>query len=145
VLDQVNYWAQQLEAFETDVVVGLASAQKTLPSRWLYDRRGCEFFETITQLEEYYPTRTETGILRKHAQEIADFCGQKAVLLEYGAGAGINTEILIDAFEAPCLYVPIDIAGDFLDQNRRANAATLSARPDAASDRRLHSGFRDPS
>jgi dimethylhistidine N-methyltransferase len=115
MFDQTNYRVQQLAAFQTDVVLGLAMAPKTLPSRWLYDRRGCELFEAITQLEEYYPTRTETGILQSHAQEIADFCGPDAVLLEYGAGAGIKTEILIDALEAPRLYVPIDIAGDFLD------------------------------
>jgi dimethylhistidine N-methyltransferase len=116
MFDQVNYRTEQRAAFRTDVVLGLALAQKTLPSRWLYDHRGCELFEAITQLEEYYPTRIETSILQSHAQEIADFCGQQAVLLEYGAGAGIKTEILIDALEAPRLYVPIDIAGDFLDQ-----------------------------
>ena len=53
--------------------------------------------------------------MRDHAQEIADFCGEDAVLLEYGAGAGIKTEILIGALDSPRLYVPIDIAGDFLD------------------------------
>ena len=91
-------------------------SQKTLPSRWLYDNQGCEIFEEITRLDEYYPTRTETAILRDNAQDIADFCGEKPVLLEYGAGAGIKTEILIDALDRPRLYVPIDIAGDFLDE-----------------------------
>ena len=57
----------------------------------------------------------ETEILQRHAGEIARFCGEEAVLLEYGAGAGRKTEILIDALNQPRLYVPIDIAGDFLD------------------------------
>ena len=91
-------------------------ARKRLPSRWLYDTRGCEIFEEITRLDEYYPTRTETAILRDNAREIADFCGEQAVILEYGAGAGIKTEILIDALDRPRLYVPIDIAGEFLDE-----------------------------
>jgi dimethylhistidine N-methyltransferase len=106
---------QQSEAFREDVLAGLGQSQKTLPSRWLYDDRGCELFEEITQLDEYYPTRTETAILRQHAPEIADFCGEYAIVLEYGAGAGIKTEILISALHSPRLYVPIDIAGSFLD------------------------------
>src|SRR5450755_984572 len=106
----------QFDAFRADVLAGLSQSQKTLPSRWLYDVRGSELFERITRLTEYYPTRTETAILSEHAQEIADFCGEKAIILEYGAGAGIKTEILIDALREPRLYVPIDIAGDFLDQ-----------------------------
>ena len=115
MLEIVSQQTQQLEAFRADVAMGLSRGQKTLPSRWLYDNHGCELFEEITRLDEYYPTRTETDILRDHAREIADFCGEEAVLLEYGAGAGIKTEILIDALDRPRLYVPIDIAGDFLD------------------------------
>jgi L-histidine N-alpha-methyltransferase len=107
---------QQSEAFESDVVVGLGQAPKTLPSRWLYDGRGSELFEDITKLEEYYPTRIETAILRQHSGEMAAFCGPNSILLEYGAGAGIKTEILVNALRKPRLYVPIDIAGDFLDQ-----------------------------
>jgi dimethylhistidine N-methyltransferase len=116
MLDIANQQTQQFETFRADVAVGLSMAQKKLPSRWLYDDRGCNIFEEITRLEEYYPTRTETNILRENAQEIADFCGERAVLLEYGAGAGLKTEILIDALDQPQLYVPIDIAGDFLDE-----------------------------
>ncbi len=69
--------------------------QKTLPSRWLYDPRGCDLFEQITTLPEYYPTRTETLILQEHAADISQFCGAHAHLLEYGAGAGIKTEIVV--------------------------------------------------
>src|SRR5271170_5572541 len=116
MLEIVSQQTQQLEAFRADVAMGLSQGQKTLPSRWFYDNRGCELFEEITRLDEYYLTRTETDILRNHAREIADFCGERAVLLEYGAGAGIKTEILIDARDKPKLYVPIDIAGEFLDE-----------------------------
>lgn len=112
----VSIRSQQTEAFESDVVVGLAQSPKTLPSRWLYDDRGSELFEDITKLDEYYPTRVETAILRKHSREMAAFCGSRATLLEYGAGAGLKTEILVSALREPRLYVPIDIAGDFLDQ-----------------------------
>lgn len=107
--------SQQSDEFRADVLRGLAQPQKTLPCRWLYDDRGSELFEEITRLPEYYPTRTETAILREHAGDMAEFCGPDAVLFEYGAGAGIKTEILVSALRSPRLYVPIDIAGDFLE------------------------------
>lgn len=103
-----------LTAFKADVLEGLAQAQKTLPSRWLYDDVGSQLFEKITTLPEYYPTRTETGILTDHAKSISEFCGSDAVVIEYGAGAIVKSGILIGALQAPRLYVPIDIAGEFL-------------------------------
>ncbi len=106
----------QLASFRHDVLSGLSRPRKTLPPRWLYDDRGCALFEEITRLPEYYPTRTETAILTDNAEEIAAFCGDDAVMLEYGAGAGIKTRIVIDALPSLRLYVPIDIAADFLQQ-----------------------------
>lgn len=114
MLDQTRVTTPQKEAFRVDVVAGLSARRKFLPSRWPYDDRGSALFETITQLDDYYLTRVETAILRRHVGEVADFCGERALLLEYGAGAGVKTEILIDAL-APRLYVPVDIAGDVLD------------------------------
>lgn len=114
MLEKVDFRSAQREAFRLDVLDGLRRTQKTLPCRWLYDDRGSELFEEITALPEYYPTRTETMILRENASEIAEFCGTRAVLIEYGAGAGVKTEIVLGALSSPALYVPIDIAGDFL-------------------------------
>ncbi len=114
MLDVIEAQTGQRETFRTDVLAGLALPQKAIPSRWLYDDRGSRLFEKITTLEEYYPTRTETEILKAYASQIARFCGPRAVILEYGAGAGIKTEILLHALDQPLLYVPIDIAGDFL-------------------------------
>lgn len=99
-----------------DVLEGLSRPQKAIPSRWLYDRRGSQLFEEITQLEEYYPTRTETAIFKAHAGEIAEALGPGAVLVEYGAGALVKTRILLDAMQAPGGYVPIDISGPFLKE-----------------------------
>lgn len=116
MLDAIESLPRQREAFRADVLTGLSQPQKTIPCRWFYDRRGSELFEEITGLDEYYPTRTETAILRRHAGDMAALCGDGVVLLEYGAGAGIKFEILVDALRAPRMYVPIDIAADFLDQ-----------------------------
>ena len=81
-MDVAAHRDEQLDAFREDVLQGLDRPQKSLPSRWLYDPRGCELFEQITRLPEYYPTRTETAILREHAADIAEFCGAYADLLE---------------------------------------------------------------
>jgi dimethylhistidine N-methyltransferase len=116
MLDLVESKLSQHEAFRADVLFGLAQQQKSLPSRWLYDQRGSELFEDITRLDEYYLTRTETALLRRHAGEMAALCGEGVVLLEYGAGAAIKSEILIGALHAPRMYAPIDIAADFLAQ-----------------------------
>ena len=51
-----------------DVRAGLTATPKTLPPRWLYDERGSELFEAITQLPEYYLTRIEAEILRRVAR-----------------------------------------------------------------------------
>jgi dimethylhistidine N-methyltransferase len=98
----------------------------------LYDEAGSELFEEITQLPEYYPTRVETQILRDGAADIAEFCGKNVTLLEYGAGAGTKTEILIQALKNPRLYIPIDISRDFLDQTTvrfRDRFPDLATRP----------------
>jgi dimethylhistidine N-methyltransferase len=129
MLNLVDSKTRQAESFRADVIAGLSAPRKTLPSRWLYDDLGCELFEQITGLDEYYPTRTETAILRENSAEIAGFCGANAAVIEYGAGAGIKTEILLDALREPCRYLPLDIAGDFL----RATTNRLGMRfPDLA-------------
>ena len=132
--------SRRADPFGSDVLAGLGQSPKRLPSRWLYDDYGSELFEEITRLDEYYLTRTETGILRTYAGEIAGFCGGNAVVLEYGAGAGIKTEVLIEALNNPRLYVPVDIAGDFLRstvarfQQRFPELSTRSITADFTSD-----------
>ncbi|MEM0985468.1 MAG: L-histidine N(alpha)-methyltransferase [Pseudomonadota bacterium] len=102
---------------------GLAKTPKSLSSKWLYDQRGSELFEQITKLDEYYPTRTETAILKAYAPEIAAAIGPGAVVVEYGAGAAIKTRLVLDALEAPEAYAPQDISEEFL----KMAAATLAA------------------
>jgi dimethylhistidine N-methyltransferase len=111
---ELDFETRGNEAFRAAVVAGFSRPQKTLPSAWLYDERGSELFNAITRLDAYYPTRAETEILSRNAGDIARFCGRKIALLDYGAGAGVKTEILIGALVSVRLYVPIDIAGDEL-------------------------------
>lgn len=102
------------EVFAQDVLKGLAKTQKELPCRWFYDQRGSELFEQITDLPEYYPTRTETGILESCVGELSRVVGPEAALLEYGAGAAVKTRILLDGLDRLAAYAPIDISAEFL-------------------------------
>ena len=123
------------DRFRTDVINGLSHSQKRVPSRWLYDDRGSELFEEITQTQEYYPTRTERQILRTHIREIGAFCGENMTILEYGAGAGAKTEILLRALRNPRIYVPVDISAEYLNgtvQRLRRRFPELATRPVAA-------------
>ncbi|MFA5965021.1 MAG: L-histidine N(alpha)-methyltransferase [Sphingomonas sp.] len=109
-------------AFRADVLNGLATRPRAIPARWFYDRRGSELFEAITDLPEYYPTRTEMGILRDHAADIAALAGPGRAVVEFGSGSSTKTPILLGAV-SPSAYVPIDISGDFL----RASSAGIAA------------------
>jgi dimethylhistidine N-methyltransferase len=102
--------------FRSDVVEGLSRLQKAIPCRWLYDERGSDLFEEITRLEDYYPTRAETAILRARQPELRQFAGPEPILIEYGAGAGVKTELVLDALASPQGYVPIDVAHEYLLQ-----------------------------
>ncbi|WP_265569694.1 L-histidine N(alpha)-methyltransferase [Sphingomicrobium nitratireducens] len=117
-------------AFRKDVLDGLAAPIPAIPARWFYDRRGSELFDDITRLDDYYPTRIETGILTERAAEIADAVGKGGALIEFGAGSATKTPLVIDAIK-PEHYVPIDISGDYL---RDAAKALMADHPGLAVD-----------
>lgn len=100
-------------AFRTDVATGLAQSQKAIPARWLYDSAGSVLFESITALPEYYITRSESVLLKRHAAAIAEAVGTGRAVVEFGAGSVSKTPLLLRAI-APAAYVAVDIAGDFL-------------------------------
>ena len=100
--------------FEADVLEGLDDDQKHIPSIWLYDRRGSELFEDITQVAEYYPTRTETRLLAGLAPELGAEIGGVQSLVEIGSGSSRKTRLLLAAMPALARYVPVDISADFL-------------------------------
>jgi dimethylhistidine N-methyltransferase len=101
-------------AFASDAIAGLTRHPKQLSPKYFYDVNGSELFEQITQLPEYYPTRTELGILRDRAAVIAAIIPHNAALVEFGAGATTKVRLLLSACEFAA-YVPVDISGDFLN------------------------------
>lgn len=96
--------------FLCEVLRGLSLPQKSLPSRFFYDAVGSALFEQITELPEYYPTRTEIGLLRSCATDIRRSVGASSVVVEFGSGSSRKTELLLEALDRPCAYVPIEIS-----------------------------------
>lgn len=109
-------FARELSGFARDLVYGLSTAPKRIPAKYFYDARGSALFEAICALPEYYPTRTETNLLARYAQDFAHRAGPSVTVVEFGAGALRKSEILLDALSAPHAYLPIDISGAYLRQ-----------------------------
>ena len=109
--------------FRNDVVAGLSGPRKTLPCKYLYDERGSALFERICDLDEYYPTRTELGILETHVGEMAERLGPRCLLVEYGSGSSRKTRLLLDRLHQPAAYVPIDISREALAASARSLAS----------------------
>ncbi len=99
-----------------DVIQGLTQTPKTLPCRYFYDDRGSELFEQITDLPEYYPTRTEQSILDTYVSEIIALTGA-CELIELGSGSSRKTHTLLTAYSQlpdPLHYYPIDVSAGIL-------------------------------
>ena len=99
--------------FLTDVLNGLTSPQKTLESKYFYDQTGSQLFEKITQLDEYYQTRTEMTILRESLPSIFQKIGENVDLIELGSGSSTKTRILLDENRFN-RYIPVDISKTML-------------------------------
>ena len=101
------------------VVDGLSKPQKTLPYIYFYDERGSALFEAITELPEYYVTRTELAILQDNARAIGDLASDTAEVVEFGSGSSKKTQVILDEAlnrQTSPIYTPIDISGDALRQ-----------------------------
>ncbi|MFE4755437.1 L-histidine N(alpha)-methyltransferase [Streptomyces mirabilis] len=112
-------------ALRADVLHGLTHTPKTLPPKWLYDARGSELFEQITQLPTYPVWREELGLLLLHARDIAEQTGARS-LIELGSGSSEKSRLLLDALPGLHTYVPVDVSESAL---RQAGQAMLIERP----------------
>ena len=110
-----------LSAFGRDLQAALATRPRSISPKYFYDAEGSRLFDRICELPEYYPTRTELGILERSAGEMAALAGAGAEIVEFGAGSLHKVRLLLQAFESPARYVPIDISGEHL----RDSAAVL--------------------
>lgn len=101
--------------FRRDALAGLSAAQKTLPAKYFYDAHGSALFEAITDLPEYYPTRTEIALLRACAPALRAAIGPGRLVVEFGAGSGEKAELILAALNDPAGYVAIEISAAALD------------------------------
>jgi dimethylhistidine N-methyltransferase len=118
--------------FEQDLLMALGSRPHSISPKYFYDAAGSRLFDRICELPEYYPTRTELGILERAAPEIAALAGPGAEIVEFGAGSLRKVRLLLRAFDAPARYLPIDISGEHLGHaaaGLRAEFPELDVRP----------------
>ncbi|MAW79391.1 MAG: hypothetical protein CMI63_04085 [Parvularcula sp.] len=111
--------------FRADVIEGLSKPQKSISPKYFYDETGSKLFDQITELEEYYPTRTEKAVFLENAEAITAAIGSRAAIFEYGSGSSEKIEWLVKGLEEPAAYVAMDISRDHLLENASAIAEVL--------------------
>ncbi len=112
-VDQADHAAARQELID-----GLNSAAAFTSPKFLYDALGSRLFEAITELDEYYPTRTEAEILKQQAPDIASALGDIGTLIDLGAGNCAKAMALMNTLQ-PQRYVAVDISVDFLQEALR--------------------------
>lgn len=112
--------------FARDMLQALGRHPREISPKYFYDAQGSALFDSICELPEYYPTRTEIGILQNNAAAIANQMGRHAEIVEFGAGSLRKVRLLLDAAQSPSRYVPIDISGEHMTQ---AAAALMADYP----------------
>src|SRR5215813_15134675 len=105
--------------FEADVLDGLRTTPKRIPSKYFYDAVGSDLFERITEVPEYYPTRCEMSTLRQHSADVAKLIPPGAALVEFGSGSSKKARILLSAAPKLAAYVPVDICGEMIEQEAK--------------------------
>ena len=102
------------EEIFNEVLEGLRKKDKELPCKLFYDEKGSALFDEICLQDEYYPTRTEIGIMQNYIGEITAALGENVLLAELGSGSSIKTRLLLDHMQNLNGYVPIDISTEYL-------------------------------
>lgn len=109
--------AKLLEDLRSDVRQGMTASPKWLSPKWFYDATGSALFERITELPEYYPTRTERALIEAHAYDIAEKT-DAGILVELGSGSSEKTRLLLEAgtkHGSLRKYVPQDVSPSALE------------------------------
>ncbi|TWT60995.1 L-histidine N(alpha)-methyltransferase [Rubinisphaera italica] len=126
--------------FYADVISGLNSKPKTLPSKYFYDEQGSMLFDQICDLDEYYITRTESQIMDRYAHDMARTLGEKIALIELGSGSSRKTRLLLEEVAESTVYMPVDISREHLFKSAEQLAfdfPDLSIKP-------IHADFTQP-
>lgn len=103
----------EIADFKDDIIKGLSAPEPYILPKYFYDEAGSRLFEQICNTQEYYPTRTEVGIIRDNIESIAETLGKDCLLIEPGSGDSYKVRLLLDALR-PIAYLPVDISRHYL-------------------------------
>jgi dimethylhistidine N-methyltransferase len=109
----IQTWHADASAEQAAARAALVAERASVAPKFFYDRLGSHLFEAITELPEYYPTRTEAAIFAAHGTAIAEAVGSGMALIDLGAGNCAKAASLFPLLE-PARYIAIDISVDFL-------------------------------
>lgn len=101
------------------LIAGLNKPRKTISPKYFYDEAGSALFDEITELPEYYLTRTELDIMSTHIDEMVALFGPQASLIEFGSGSSLKTRMLLEHLDDLAAYVPVDISENHLLASQR--------------------------
>lgn len=108
-----------------DAHAGLLNTPRSLPPKYFYDETGSALFDRICDTEEYYPTRTESALLRRYASQIIEKT-RPEYIVELGSGTSRKTRFLFDACETlgeQPEYWPMDVCEPLLIETAQSLAA----------------------
>jgi L-histidine Nalpha-methyltransferase len=104
------------QSVRAELIGGLCAPAATVAPKFLYDPLGSRLFDAITELDEYYPTRTEAAIFREHGPSMAEAAGPIGTLIDLGAG-NCSKALGLMPLLRPRKYLAIDISVEFLRQS----------------------------
>lgn len=114
----VQHYVADAAAERAQVLRGLLARPATASPKFFYDKLGSHLFEAITELPEYYPTRTEAMVFATHGAEMARRIGTGATLIDLGAGNCAKAGRLFPLLE-PASYLAVDVSVEFLREALR--------------------------
>ena len=135
-------------AVRAELQAGLLGTPAQIAPKFLYDSLGSRLFDAITELPEYYPTRTEAAIFAQHGAAMARHLSTGAVLIDLGAGSCAKAARLFPVLQ-PAGYVAVDISVDYLRdtlgalQQRHATLPMLGLGMDFSSSLKLGAAATD--
>jgi len=115
----------EMADFHADILQGLSAAEPYISPKYFYDESGSRLFEEICNCDEYYPTRTEVGIIRDNIDDIVAVIGEDCLLIEPGSGDSYKVRLLLGALR-PIAYLPIDISKKYLQDEAKKLAVEFS-------------------
>lgn len=125
VSDRLNIYSLDsihlINSFADDVKSGLTSEKKFMYPKYFYDERGSMLFEKICETKEYYPTRTETSILKNYSDTISKRNKDKNLIVELGSGNSLKTNYLLTSFlktRDKLFYTPIDVSNILIESSK---------------------------